>query len=257
MCSSSPGTELCSPGIIPLKAALFLVKCLSPCKRWRGGELSTGLSRPSISSGSSGANAWSISQKRQRTPAGLSFAIEPGMMDVPRLHASLLRAARIVRDFSREMTSPPCRSAMPRAIPPEMKSSGACTACSFMPSAEGMKGSLRSRMTARAKMAKASEGGQTYLAAHLRGLSFEILVAIGSHGHVQSNLWTMHLSYASLASIERVFRWERQGGRIAVPTIHAMKNCRAAGNAAPHCRLVEPESENLSASISDFIPRLE
>lgn len=113
---------------------------------------------PSISSGSSGANAWSISQKRQRTPAGLSFAIEPGMMDVPRPHASLLRAARIVRDFSREMTSPACRSAMPRATPPEMESSGACAACSFMPSAEGMKGILRLRMTARAKMAKASEG---------------------------------------------------------------------------------------------------
>lgn len=158
MCSSSPGTELCSTGIIPLKAALFLVKCLSPCKRWRGGELSTRLSRPSISSGSSGANAWSISQKRQRTPAGLSFAIEPSMMDVPRPHASLLRAARIVRDFSREMTSPDCRSAMPRATPPEMESSGACAACSFMPSAEGMKGILRLRMTARAKMAKAPEG---------------------------------------------------------------------------------------------------
>lgn len=157
MCSSSPGTELCSTGIIPLKAALFLVRCLSPCKRWRGGELLTRLRRPSISSGSSGANAWFISQKRQRTPAGSSFAIEPGMMDVPRLHASLLRAARIVRDFSREMTSPACRSAMPRAIPPEMESSGACTACSFMPSAGGMKGILRSRMTARAKMAKASE----------------------------------------------------------------------------------------------------
>lgn len=53
----------------------------------------------------------------------------------------------------------PCRrSAMPQAIPPEMESSGACPACSFMPSAEGMKGILRSRMTARAKMAKASEG---------------------------------------------------------------------------------------------------
>lgn len=35
---------------------------------------------------------------------------------------------------------------------------GACAACSFMPSAEGMKGILRLRMTARAKMAKASEG---------------------------------------------------------------------------------------------------
>lgn len=158
MCSSSPGTELCSTGIIPLKAALFLVKCLSPSKRWRGGGLSTRLNRPSISSGSSGANAWFISQKRQRTPAGLSFAIEPGMMDVPGLHASLLRAARIVRDFSREMISPACRSAMPRTIPPEMESSGACTACSFMPSAEGAKGILRSRMTARAKMAKAPEG---------------------------------------------------------------------------------------------------
>lgn len=163
MCSSSPGTELCSTGIIPLKAAPFLVKCLSPCKRWRGGELSTRLSRPNISSGSSGANAWSISQKRQRTPAGLSFAIEPGMMDVPRPHASLLRAARIVRDFSREMTSPACRSAMPRATPPEMESSGACAACSFMPSAEGMKGILRLRMTARAKMAKASEGDRPIL----------------------------------------------------------------------------------------------
>lgn len=105
-----------------------------------------------------GSDAWSISQKRQRTPAGLSFAIEPGMMDVPRPHASLLRAARIVRDFSREMTSPACSSAMPRAAPPEMESSGACAACSFMPSAEGMKGILRLRMTARAKMAKASEG---------------------------------------------------------------------------------------------------
>lgn len=107
------------------------------------------------------------------------------------------------------------------------------------------------------KDGKSLGGGQTYLAACLRKLSFETLVDIDSHGHAQSNLWTMHLSYASLASIERVFRRERQGGRIAVPTMHAMKNCRAASNAAPHCRLGEPESENLSASISDFMPHLE
>jgi hypothetical protein len=93
--------------------------------------------------------------------------------------------------------------------------------------------------------------------AHLREPSFEILVDIDGHGHARSNLWTMHLSYASLPSIEHVFLWDWLSGRIDASAIHAMRICRAASKTAPFCLLAENVSENLSASISDFMPHFE